>query len=349
MPALAASLLSPDTQVFSTPPTSPISMDDLDYQPEIQPSLSRRSSRPSNLLIDHVQSAWNSDIILEEQSPRVLPSGRLQPIPRATTPRPSKHVPANGSHVDPSHPPAANGNGLAPPITMTSPDPRPAVASPSTFQHTPRSHQNPMSSPCFVHSHLDKGASFTEWLKQRHGIAPDVGVARGLQHSATPAPEPAPPRPRRYRKLENGQVIPVPYDDGSVSDSYAVDAEYEEIDDDETGGSLTKQLAETAVGVREMSKQLGESPTCPTPAPIAHDPRRPGRARIKSHVQNVLIVTKARDNRLIQLTRELAVYLMTKQRHGGRGLVVCVSTHLPSPPHSLLPYPCAFSAERGLT
>jgi NAD+ kinase len=31
------------------------------------------------------------------------------------------------------------------------------------------------------------------------------------------------------------------------------------IDDDDDTGSLTRQLAETAQGVREMSKQLGES------------------------------------------------------------------------------------------
>jgi NAD+ kinase len=30
------------------------------------------------------------------------------------------------------------------------------------------------------------------------------------------------------------------------------------IDDDDDTGSLTRQLAETAQGVREMSKQLGE-------------------------------------------------------------------------------------------
>ncbi len=30
------------------------------------------------------------------------------------------------------------------------------------------------------------------------------------------------------------------------------------VEDEEDGGSLTKQLAETAQGVREMSKELGE-------------------------------------------------------------------------------------------
>lgn len=47
-----------------------------------------------------------------------------------------------------------------------------------------------------------------------------------------------------------------------------------------------------------------------------------GRARVRSNIQNVLIVTKARDNRLIKLTRELALYLMIKKRNGDRGLVV---------------------------
>ena len=38
-----------------------------------------------------------------------------------------------------------------------------------------------------------------------------------------------------------------------------------------------------------------------------------GRTLVKSRIQSVLIVTKARDNRLIKLTRELAVYLMSKR------------------------------------
>jgi NAD+ kinase len=39
-------------------------------------------------------------------------------------------------------------------------------------------------------------------------------------------------------------------------------------DDEDYGGSLTEQLAETAVGVREMSKQLGQ---CLRLRPKAHD------------------------------------------------------------------------------
>ncbi|KAF8518745.1 ATP-NAD kinase-like domain-containing protein [Gautieria morchelliformis] len=87
------------------------------------------------------------------------------------------------------------------------------------------------------------------------------------------------------------------------------------LDDEDEGntlegtGSLTRQLAETAVGVREMSKQLG-------------------RARVKANIQSMMIITKARDNRLIKLTRELALYLMVTPRAGGRGLIVYVDSQL---------------------
>lgn len=89
---------------------------------------------------------------------------------------------------------------------------------------------------------------------------------------------------------------------------------WEDLDDAEDGGSITRQLAETATGVREMSKQLG-------------------RTKVKSNIQHVLIVTKARDNGLIKLTREVAVYLMNKKtgsngRSNGRGMVVYVDSQL---------------------
>ena len=57
------------------------------------------------------------------------------------------------------------------------------------------------------------------------------------------------------------------------------------------------RLMQTATGVREVSKQLS---------------RRP----IKRAVRNVMIVTKARDNRLVYLTRELAEWLLTTPRYG---------------------------------
>jgi NAD+ kinase len=69
----------------------------------------------------------------------------------------------------------------------------------------------------------------------------------------------------------------------------------EEMSEDETISH--SRLMQTACSVREVSKQLQ---------------RRP----IKMTVRNVMIVTKARDNNLVYLTRELAEWLMTTSRYG---------------------------------
>ncbi|CAE6389690.1 unnamed protein product [Rhizoctonia solani] len=140
---------------------------------------------------------------------------------------------------------------------------------PSTL--LPKAIQGALKSPCFVHSLLDKGASLSDWLKQHP--------------PQSPHPMPSPP--------VSGSSSELDYED----------------DEDEYSSSLTRQLAETAVGVREMSKQLG-------------------RARVHSKINNVLIITKARDNRLIKLTRELALMLMKKERDDGRGHVVYVDSQL---------------------
>jgi NAD+ kinase len=69
----------------------------------------------------------------------------------------------------------------------------------------------------------------------------------------------------------------------------------EEIADDEWLSH--SRLVQTATGVREVSKQLQ---------------RRP----IKRAVRNVMIVTKARDNSLVYLTREVAEWLLSTPRYG---------------------------------
>ncbi|RDW74405.1 putative NAD+ kinase Utr1 [Aspergillus mulundensis] len=69
----------------------------------------------------------------------------------------------------------------------------------------------------------------------------------------------------------------------------------EEITDDEWLSH--SRLLQTATGVREVSKQLQ---------------RRP----IKRAVRNVMIVTKARDNSLVHLTRELTEWLLSTPRYG---------------------------------
>lgn len=74
-----------------------------------------------------------------------------------------------------------------------------------------------------------------------------------------------------------------------------IDKVLEEIKNDEWMSH--SRLVQTATGVREVSKQLQ---------------RRP----IKRAVRNVMIVTKARDNTLVVLTRELAQWLMKTPRYG---------------------------------
>ncbi|PHH76324.1 hypothetical protein CDD82_4053 [Ophiocordyceps australis] len=69
----------------------------------------------------------------------------------------------------------------------------------------------------------------------------------------------------------------------------------EEIKNDETMSH--SRLVQTATGVREVSKQLQ---------------RRP----IKRAVRNIMIVTKARDNQLVHLTRQLASWLLRTPRYG---------------------------------
>ena len=70
------------------------------------------------------------------------------------------------------------------------------------------------------------------------------------------------------------------------------------------------KLVQTATGVREVSKQLQ---------------RRP----IKRAVRNIMIITKARDNSLIKLTRELANWLIVTPRYGqSHGVTVYVDNKL---------------------
>ena len=164
----------------------------------VRPSLSRRSSRPTSLHLDRKQSDWNTNIELYPSSP-ADPHSKL--------------------------------NGAAPPTIASEPTVIPP--SPKTAQAAHKA----MTSPCFVHSHLDKGAHLTDWLNNRFYSTEsnDVGVAKSLK--------------RLSNSNQPGNLLSprsTAYTSGNASD-----------DDDEFVGSLTKHLADTAVGVREMSKQLG--------------------------------------------------------------------------------------------
>jgi len=92
-------------------------------------------------------------------------------------------------------------------------------------------------------------------------------------------------------------------------DAVNIDRVVEEIAAEDDGMSHTR-LLETATSVREISKQLQ---------------RRP----IKREVRNVMIITKARDNGLVILTRELAEWLLKTARYGSDlGIAVYVDAKL---------------------
>ncbi|KAI8975896.1 hypothetical protein BD414DRAFT_467649 [Trametes punicea] len=276
---------SPDNETFSTPPTTP-------SLPDIRPSLSRRTSRPSNLHLTQSAAGWKPNIVLDAQQSPEVSSGKSQSSNNAT---PTSSL-ANGSSSKPN---GANGIAVTlegPPVLADAPATHPSVpapasaSSPSPSQSQRRSLSPAVISPCFLHSKL-QGPSFMDWL--------------GSFTS---------PKPQELR--DRGSQVSQVYPDGVVSDSCSETLSPSIDDDDEReyAASITKQLAATAVGVREVSKKLG-------------------RTRVRSHIQSVLIVTKARDNRLIRLTRELALYLMLKKpktNHGERGMIVYVDSQLKS-------------------
>jgi NAD+ kinase len=256
---------SPDIDVFTTPPTTPMSSEPPN-ESIIRPSLSRSISRPSSLNISNTTGDFKPDILLETPSPPSVPSNKSSaPV---TTPQfvltaesDSNGHQKNGQSKPPSD--SSDHNSRLASSTNTTTDStlksRALLRSQEspTSASMPRSHthsHNPTMSPCFVHSNLDKGASFSEWLTTSNGFPSRIDIAPILRPMAAEWPQ-APPR--RYRTLDNGQVIPIPYEDDKVEN--VVDASDYDYEDDEGSSSLTKQLADTAVGVREMSKQLGAS------------------------------------------------------------------------------------------
>lgn len=185
---LSLQAINPDTEFFSTPPSTPVAVGQHMHIPE---SWRNNSTRPS-LQIDSGRSDWNPDIELSTISPPLSKTNGIQTIPLMTQDPTIVQVP-------------------------------PSVTPPSESQN-----HKPVNSPCFVHSHLDKGTLLSDWLRNKHHVveSSDVGVAKSLQRLTSPA----------QSDFKSG---------------------HDSNDENEFIGSLTKQLADTAVGVREMSKQLG--------------------------------------------------------------------------------------------
>lgn len=228
MPSMQQKLFSEvDAETFSTPPSSPVDRDILD-----RPSLSRRGSRPTNLRIQQSAGAqWNSDVVLDDQhSPNGMSANTKVSTPATAVPHINGKTAINGEQQLAGNVAAALSSAVAPVSAG-------AIKSPRPPHLQSQSQASPMRSPCFVHSQL-QGPSFTEWLRVKH------------LNATQEARVDAPPR------AGVANAIGASYPDGTISDGPLVQA-YMDPEEDESVNSLTKQLAETAVGVREMSKQLG--------------------------------------------------------------------------------------------
>ncbi|GAA5983098.1 hypothetical protein JCM10908_000154 [Rhodotorula pacifica] len=192
-----------------------------------------------------------------------------------------------------------------------------ATGAPPAAAPTNNPYAVPLASPCFVHSHLDpnlngSAAATAATIKAKKKararpaeLAHDAMAKRtGDEAAADKTP------PRTIAGTVPGSVFERDGNEEEDAEDDEEEDEDDEGDSEDERNTWTRQLAETAVSVREMSRQLG-------------------RARVVSHIQSVMIVTKARDNQLTKLTRELALYLMKTPRDGkDRGLVVYVDSQL---------------------
>ncbi|WVQ74257.1 hypothetical protein IAR50_003854 [Cryptococcus sp. DSM 104548] len=311
-----------DIHISTSPSDSP------SYEEEIYIQLSPRSARAR---LDEAK----------DNQPPAMPASTPNSPPQGIHRQPSPSTP----HVN--VPTTARMRHPAPPSPLSKVLPAEKETA-STSVPTPKRDQLaapslaglniPEASPCFIHSHLDRHGSLQDWLKNKTGkdkapaAAGSSSSQRHMSNATHPVPQssqappashshaplsPSPSRNQPHNSKESAAVLParrkgtpVQSSDYESDDQSDTTRDYRKTvagvangsssyDDDqgideEGNASLTKQLAETAQGVREMSKELG-------------------RTKVRSRIQHVLIVTKARDNRLIKLTRELALYLMHKR------------------------------------
>ncbi|GAA5895369.1 hypothetical protein JCM8208_005991 [Rhodotorula glutinis] len=305
-------------------PRSPLSGDS---SRPASPSGSGAASPPGSYLRIHPSRAPHSPLAISTNLgvPAQGAAVRSPTSPgRAQTHRTLGHIPLGAAAAQaasaPAYPPhlhsaSRQSTSMAPPhvnhSTVTTPLAAPATTSSSY------SHSHSLTSPCYVHSHLDH--TLNDVVK-RDGAGAATGSPGAPDGTPRAARKKLRSRPSDYgqdsaqahrvgepqHEQQEGAVDPqLVLPDAGVDSGESGD----ETSDDEKN-TWTRQLAETAVSVREMSRQLG-------------------RARVVSHIQSVMIVTKARDNQLTRVTRELALWLMKTPRDGkDRGLIVYVDSQL---------------------
>ncbi|OJJ78846.1 putative NAD+ kinase Utr1 [Aspergillus glaucus CBS 516.65] len=176
--------------------------------------------------------------------------------------------------------------------------------------HHPYRHRNALSSDTIPHQTIMKAiASRPSWSSNDSNMPPAASLGP-LPANTYPSP-PAEKEEQlssqslaaalnrlqpEHELLDRSLVLQSPcFFHQRFDDAVNIKKVLEEIADDEWLSH--SRLVQTATGVREVSKQLQ---------------RRP----IKRAVKNVMIVTKARDNSLVRLTREVAAWLLSTPRYG---------------------------------
>ncbi|ESZ95854.1 ATP-NAD kinase [Sclerotinia borealis F-4128] len=127
-------------------------------------------------------------------------------------------------------------------------------------------------------------------MKSPHTDRPGTASSQKLNAALSNLAQRNTPSTARFPSLQSPCFYHERFDD-----AVNIDKVLEEINGEQSMSH--SRLIATATGVREVSKQLQ---------------RRP----IKRAVRNVMIVTKARDNELVHLTKDLACWLMSTPRYG---------------------------------
>lgn len=199
------------------------------------------TARPHHLHIDSAFSGPSSFPPASPYSPLDM-AGTWVAEQRARSPL------AEGSSSSPSLRQPSSSSTL--PTLLVAPSPSPPASTLLTAPLPVRSpsYSQTLASPCFVHSHLDN--SLSDYL-ERDGV---VGNGPGRKRKGSKGTK---------GSTSEGLGGESTVDEGGQSDTVA-EEEGSEYEDDELP-SLTRQLAQTAVSVRELSKQLGEfqSTECP--------------------------------------------------------------------------------------
>jgi len=214
---------SPDSETFSTPPTTPSVVSRTNPPLTLTVAVPVPAASAATVPTSHHShhSNNNNNIIIQPQR-----RGSARPQNLLINPAIGAVNDRIGSDIVLQRTPDGEATLLIPIAHSNS---VPDIQEQSVSR--PRTQQSNMygalNSPCFVHSHLERGASLKDWLTQQQLANANVGVSKSINPATFPS---------TVKEVE---------DDVDIELDYA--------------NSLTRQLAETAIGVREMNKALSQS------------------------------------------------------------------------------------------